>query len=77
MKERKKYIETYGFSDASEKAYRTCIFLRSKDSVRIIMVRLVTSKSKLKQLKVLTLSRLELVGVVVMARLATIQKRVF
>ncbi|XP_058839216.1 uncharacterized protein LOC131694744 [Topomyia yanbarensis] len=62
-------IEIHCFSDASEKAYGACLFLRSRDTNGRITVQLLTSKSKVAPLMVQTLPRLELCGALLAAQL--------
>nr|XP_029719419.1 uncharacterized protein LOC115261656 [Aedes albopictus] len=59
--------EIHCFSDASEKAYGCCIYLRSVDAAGRIRVRLLSSKSRVAPLKCLTIPRLELCGAVLSA----------
>ncbi|XP_066256304.1 uncharacterized protein [Euwallacea similis] len=61
--------ELHGFSDASEAAYGSAVYVRSVDRNGDIAVRLLCAKSKVSPLKSLTVPRLELCGVLVMARL--------
>ncbi|XP_062714600.1 uncharacterized protein LOC134291174 [Aedes albopictus] len=61
--------EIHCFSDASEKAYGCCIYLRSVDAAGRIRVRLLSSKSRVAPLKCLTIPRLELCGAVLSAQL--------
>lgn len=53
-------IQIHGFSDASEKAYGACAYLRVTDAQNQISTRLLCSKSRVAPLKAITLSRLEL-----------------
>ncbi|XP_023312074.1 uncharacterized protein LOC111692343 [Anoplophora glabripennis] len=62
-------IEIHAFSDASEKAYGTCIYLRVLYSTRAVSTRLICAKSKVAPLKPITLPRLELCSFLLMARL--------
>ncbi|GFX87331.1 integrase catalytic domain-containing protein [Trichonephila clavipes] len=71
-KEWKKWddVELHSFCDASKKAYGAAIYLRTK-SRNGISVKLVTSKSHVAPLNCVTLPRLELLGALVAARLAS------
>ncbi|XP_055522917.1 uncharacterized protein LOC129717097 [Wyeomyia smithii] len=59
-------IQFHCFSDASEKAYGACLYVKSWNSNGEVWVRLLTSKSRVAPLQVQTIPRLELCG----ARLA-------
>lgn len=65
-----KRIELHGFSDASEKAYGGCVYLRSIGEDGNAHVHLLCSKSKVAPLKTVTVPRLELSGALILARLA-------
>ncbi|GFS79030.1 DUF1758 domain-containing protein [Trichonephila clavipes] len=65
-------VELHSFCDASKKAYGAAIYLRTK-SKNGISVKLVTSKSRVAPLNCITLPRLELLGALVAARLASKQ----
>ncbi|GFV87778.1 integrase catalytic domain-containing protein [Trichonephila clavipes] len=65
-------VELHSFSDASKKAYGAAIYLRTK-SRNGISVKLVTSKSRVAPLNCVTLPRLELLGALVAAHLASKQ----
>ncbi|XP_033222715.1 uncharacterized protein LOC117176570 [Belonocnema kinseyi] len=62
-------IEIHGFSDASEKAYGACIYLRSMDSQGIHHISLVCSKSRVAPVNPVTLPRLELSAALLLDRL--------
>lgn len=64
-----KWVELHAFSDASERAYGACVYIRSIDNNNIVTVRLLCAKSKVAPLKNVTLPRLELLGVVLLANL--------
>ncbi|GFX40303.1 integrase catalytic domain-containing protein [Trichonephila clavipes] len=68
-------VELHSFCDASKKAYGAAIYLRTK-SRNGISVKLVTSKSRVAPLNCVTLPRLELLGVLVAARLASKVKKI-
>ncbi|XP_066258014.1 uncharacterized protein [Euwallacea similis] len=61
--------ELHGFSDASEAAYGSTVYIRSFDRNGDIAMRLLYAKSKGSPLKSLTIPSLELCGALVMARL--------
>ncbi|GFV64389.1 integrase catalytic domain-containing protein [Trichonephila clavipes] len=63
-------VELHSFCDASKKAYGAAIYLRTK-SKNGISVTFVTSKSRVAPLNCVTLPRLELLGALVAARLAS------
>lgn len=63
-------VEMHGFSDASEEAYGACIYIRSIDKTGEIYSQLICAKSKVAPLKQITLPKLELMGALVLARLA-------
>ncbi|GFU85541.1 DUF1758 domain-containing protein [Trichonephila clavipes] len=68
-------VELHSFCDASKKAYGAAIYLRTK-SRNGIFVKLVTSKSRVTPLNCVTLPRLELLGALVTARLASKVKKI-
>ncbi|GFY34122.1 integrase catalytic domain-containing protein [Trichonephila clavipes] len=68
-------VELHSFCDASKKAYGAAIYLRTK-SRNGISVKLVTSKSRVTPLNCVTLPRLELLGALVAARLASKVKKI-
>ncbi|GFW68574.1 integrase catalytic domain-containing protein [Trichonephila clavipes] len=68
-------VELHSFCDASKKAYGVAIYLRTK-SRNGISVKLVTSKSRVAPLNCVTLPRLELLGALVAARLASKVKKI-
>ncbi|XP_050527955.1 uncharacterized protein LOC126898049 [Daktulosphaira vitifoliae] len=63
-------IEIHGFSDASEKAYGGCIYLRCTDIDGKHSLRLICGKSKIAPLKVISIPRLELRAALLLARLS-------
>ena len=65
-----KYREVHIFNDASEKGYATVAYLRSEDEEGKIHISLVTSKTKVTPLKVVTLPRLELMSALIGSRIS-------
>ncbi|XP_024872049.1 uncharacterized protein LOC112454731 [Temnothorax curvispinosus] len=63
-------IEMHGFCDASQSAYGACIYLCSIDAKGNKTARLLTSKSRIAPLKILSIPRLELCSAVLLAKLA-------
>ncbi|GFW34601.1 integrase catalytic domain-containing protein [Trichonephila clavipes] len=63
-------VELHSFCEGSKNAYGAAIYLRTK-SRNGISVKLVTSKSRVEPLNCVTLPRLELLGALVAARLAS------
>ncbi|GFX57950.1 integrase catalytic domain-containing protein [Trichonephila clavipes] len=68
-------VELHSFCDASKKAYAAAIYLRTQ-SRNGISVKLVTSKSRVAPLNCVILPRLELLGALVAARLASKVKKI-
>ncbi|XP_055838041.1 uncharacterized protein LOC129906336 [Episyrphus balteatus] len=66
---KKKNVELHAFSDSSQKAYGSCVYIRSVDDNEIINSHLLCSKSRICPLKVTTIARLELQGAVLMVEL--------
>lgn len=64
-----KQIELHGFSDASQKAYAACIYIKSIDSQGNAFVKLICSKTRVAPLKTITLPRLELCGALLLSQL--------
>ena len=62
-------VELHGFSDASDKAYGACIYLRFIYKSKVAHTRLITSKSRVNPIKKLTIPRLELMGLLLLSRL--------
>ncbi|GFY35658.1 integrase catalytic domain-containing protein [Trichonephila clavipes] len=62
-------IELHAFSDASEKAYGSSIYLKSISPLGEVKVCLVTTKSRVSPLKQIYIPRLELCGAVLAAKL--------
>jgi hypothetical protein len=64
-----KSIELHGFCDASESAYGACVYVRCISMTEEVSVNLLSSKSRVAPLKKQTIPRLELCGVVLLAKL--------
>ncbi|XP_043276021.1 uncharacterized protein [Venturia canescens] len=64
------FLEIHGFADASERAYGAVIFLRSKPKDGNTQVKLLTAKGRIAPLKQVSLPRLELCAVQLLANLA-------
>lgn len=62
-------IEIHAFSDASQVAFGSCVYIRSVDRNDRVQVRLYTSKSRVAPLKPSTIPRLELCGALLAAEL--------
>ena len=69
--------EIHGFCDASSAAYAAAVYLRVISDDGSVKVNLVTSKSKVAPLKVLSIPRLELCGAELLAKLVTVVKDAF
>ncbi|XP_030750174.1 uncharacterized protein LOC115877962 [Sitophilus oryzae] len=63
-------IELHGFSDASQKAYGCCIFIRSINKKGECISNLLCSKSRVAPIRQVTLPRLELCAALLLAKLA-------
>ncbi|GFX77377.1 uncharacterized protein TNCV_2955751 [Trichonephila clavipes] len=62
-------IELHTFSDSSEKAYGSSIYIKSISALEEVKVSLVTSKSRVSPLKQISIPRLELCGAVLATKL--------
>ncbi|XP_066153278.1 uncharacterized protein [Euwallacea fornicatus] len=65
-------LQIHCFSDASERAYGACIYLRSRDSSDKVQLSLVCAKTRVAPLKGVTMPRLELSAALVAAQLCKI-----
>ncbi|KAJ8979825.1 hypothetical protein NQ317_002090 [Molorchus minor] len=63
-------IQLHGYADASLKAYGTCIYIKTIYTDSSITSYLLTSKSRVAPLKVISIAKLELCGALLLARLA-------
>lgn len=61
--------DIHGFCDASQQAYAACIYVRTEYSDGSISCNLITSKSRVSPLKVVSLPRLELCAMLLLAKL--------
>ncbi|XP_058816225.1 uncharacterized protein LOC131679506 [Topomyia yanbarensis] len=62
-------VQLHFFSDASEHAYGSCVYVRSTDASRAVKICLLTAKSKVAPLKRQSIPRLELCGALLSAEL--------
>ncbi|XP_022828982.1 uncharacterized protein LOC111358223 isoform X2 [Spodoptera litura] len=62
-------IELHCFVDASQKAYASCVYLRSTNEKNEVTVRLLCAKARVAPLKPITIPKLELLGTLLGARL--------
>ena len=63
-------IELIGFADASQCVYGACVYIRASSSSKVI-VNLLTAKSKVSPLKIISFPRLELYAALLLARQAS------
>lgn len=61
--------QLHGFSDASERAYGACLYLRTANNMGDVAVHLICSKSRVSPINVVSLPRLELCAAVLLAEL--------
>ena len=64
-------IQIHAFSDAPKKAYPTAVYLRSEYEDGRVEVRLLSSKTRVAPIKQQTITRLELLGALISARLVS------
>lgn len=62
-------FEIHGFSDASERSYGACVYLRTMNKFGNVLVSLICAKSRVAPIKHISLPRLELCGAVLLAQL--------
>ncbi len=70
-------VQLHGFSDASEEAYSSVVYLRMVDSLNHIHTSFVTSKTKVAPVKRLTIPRLELCRAHLLSQLLRHVQQVF
>ena len=70
-------VELHGFSDASELAYDSVVYLRMVDSNGHVHLSLVTSNTKVAPIKLLMIPRMELCGAHILAQLLQHTQKVF
>lgn len=63
--------EVHVFTDASEKAYGACVYIRSCNGSKVLGVQLLVSRNRVAPIKPTTIPRLELCGALLGARLCT------
>ena len=71
------YLELHHFSDASQKAYGSCSYLRCVNKKGQTKVSLIMSKSRVAPLKKLTIPRLELQAAVLSTRIDSLCRKEF
>ena len=62
-------MEVHRFSDASEKAYGACIYIRIEDILGTIQSHLLLAKSRVAHLRTISLRSLELCGAILLTEL--------
>jgi len=62
-------IQSHGFCDSSEKAYGACLYLCSVNQQGEVTTKLLRYKSRVARMKKITLPRLELCGILLLAQL--------
>ncbi|CAK1580711.1 unnamed protein product [Parnassius mnemosyne] len=62
-------MQLHVFTDASERAYGACVYVRTISIDGLVQVRLLTSKNKVSPIKTITIPRLELCGALLGTRL--------
>lgn len=70
-------IEMHGFADASLAAYGACIYIRTLYSDKTVSCYLISSKSRIAPVKTISLPKLELCGMLLLAKLASRITEVF
>lgn len=70
-------VDIHGFCDASLKAYAACVYFRTEYEDGSISCNLISSKSRVAPLKVISLPRLELCSMVILVKLVHQVRQIF
>lgn len=69
MHHNRKNVQLHGFCDADDGAFGAAVYVRVEDSKGVIDIILLTAKSKVAPLKLVTIPRLESCGILVLDKL--------